>query len=80
MSRSHDLVDILDLPEVELERLLAEGEPLEVALPGSGPTRAVLSSNGDGYEAEIWLDGTPVAGVTCGDVPTLLRFVKQSRL
>jgi hypothetical protein len=80
MSRSQDLADILELPEEALGRLLAADGPLEVALPGSGPTRAVLSSNGDGYEAEIWLDGTRVAGVTCGDVPTLLRFVKQSRL
>jgi hypothetical protein len=80
MSRSHDLADILELPEEEMERLLATDGPLEVSLAGSGPTWAVLSSNGDGYEAEIWLDGTRVAGVTCGDVPTLMRFVKQSRL
>jgi hypothetical protein len=80
MTRSHALDELLDLPDAEVERLLASDGPLEVALPGSGPTRAVLSGNGDGYDAQIWLNGTRVAGVTCADVPTLLRFMRQSRL
>ena len=80
MPRSLDLDRFLAMPEDDLARFLHADGPLEMALPGDGDRRMLVSANGDGYEADLVIGDDRVSGVTCGDLVTLLAFVRQSRL